>query len=66
MTLIIGPLRDEPGRKTRGTVPVDLGPTTVDGGLLEPDDVVGQVVICPVANPPGVYDGRLGKSRWAA
>ncbi|MFE7765170.1 succinylglutamate desuccinylase/aspartoacylase family protein [Streptomyces sp. NPDC057438] len=97
MTLTIGPLSAEPGRKTRGTVPVDLGPTTVDiplvlvngsrpgprvvltggihggefvgtdaaarlGGLLEPDDVTGQVVICPVANPPAVYDGRLGKS----
>ncbi|MET9972395.1 succinylglutamate desuccinylase/aspartoacylase family protein, partial [Streptomyces sp. NPDC006356] len=97
MTLTIGPLRAEPGHKTRGTVPVDLGPTTVDiplvlvngsrpgprvvitggvhggefvgtdaaarlGGLLEPEEIAGQVVICPVANPPAVYDGRLGKS----
>ncbi|MEU2748345.1 succinylglutamate desuccinylase/aspartoacylase family protein [Streptomyces collinus] len=97
MTLTIGPLRAEPGRKARGTIPVDLGITTVEiplvlvngsrpgprvvitggvhggefvgvdaaarlGGTLEPDDVAGQVVICPVANPPAVYDGRLGKS----
>ncbi|MET9680398.1 succinylglutamate desuccinylase/aspartoacylase family protein [Streptomyces coeruleorubidus] len=97
MTLTIGPLSAVPGRKTRGNIPVDLGPTTVDiplilvngsrpgptvvltggihggefvgteaatrlGGLLESEDVSGQVVICPVANPPAVYDGRLGKS----
>lgn len=97
MTLTIGPLSAEPGLKTRGTIPVDIGPTTVDiplvlvngsrpgprvvltggvhggefvgtdaaarlAGLLEPEDVTGQVVICPVANPPAVYDGRLGKS----
>ncbi|MCF1596578.1 succinylglutamate desuccinylase/aspartoacylase family protein [Streptomyces muensis] len=31
-------------------------------GLLEPDDVAGQVVICPVANPPAVYGGRLNIS----
>ncbi|PNG21242.1 succinylglutamate desuccinylase/aspartoacylase domain-containing protein, partial [Streptomyces cahuitamycinicus] len=30
--------------------------------LLEPDEVHGQVVICPVANPPAVYQGRLGVS----
>ena len=97
MTLTVGPLRAEPGRKTRGVIPVDLGPTTVEiplvlvngprpgprvvitggvhggefvgidaatrlAGFLEPDDVTGQVVICPVANQPAVYDGRLGKS----
>jgi predicted deacylase len=97
MTLTIGPLSAEPGRKTRGTIPADIGPTIVDiplilvngsrpgprvvvtggvhggefvgtdaatrlAGLLEPEDVSGQVVICPVANPPAVYDGRLGKS----
>ncbi|MET9872065.1 MULTISPECIES: succinylglutamate desuccinylase/aspartoacylase family protein [unclassified Streptomyces] len=97
MTLTIGPLSAEPGRKTRGTVPVDLGSTVVGiplilvngarpgprvvltggvhggefvgtdaaarlGGLLEPEEITGQVVICPVANPPAVYDGRLGKS----
>ncbi|MFF5980632.1 succinylglutamate desuccinylase/aspartoacylase family protein [Streptomyces olindensis] len=97
MTLTIGPLSAEPGRKTRGTIPVDLGPTTVDiplilvngsrpgpkvvltggihggefvgtdaaarlAGLLEPEEITGEVVICPVANPPAVYDGRLGKS----
>ena len=97
MTLTIGPLRAEPGRKTRGTIPVNLGITTVEiplvlvngsrpgprvvitggvhggefvgvdaatrlAGFLEPDEVAGQVVICPVANPPAVYDGRLGKS----
>ena len=97
MTLTIGALRAEPGDKARGTISVDIGPTTVGiplilvngsspgptvvltggihggefvgtdaaarlGGLLEPEDVTGQVVICPVANPPAVYDGRLGKS----
>lgn len=30
--------------------------------LLRPEDVDGEVVICPVANPPAVYDGRLGVS----
>ncbi|MFG2129217.1 succinylglutamate desuccinylase/aspartoacylase family protein [Streptomyces sp. NPDC048751] len=30
--------------------------------LLEPDEVRGQVVICPVANPPAVYQGRLNVS----
>ncbi|MFG2471448.1 succinylglutamate desuccinylase/aspartoacylase family protein [Streptomyces canus] len=95
--LIVGTLSAEPGSKTRGTLPADLGTLTVDipltlvngtrpgprvvitsgvhGGefvgidaatrlaaLLEPEEVAGQVVICPVANPPAVYDGRLGKS----
>ncbi|MBW8805322.1 MAG: succinylglutamate desuccinylase/aspartoacylase family protein [Catenulisporales bacterium] len=30
--------------------------------LLEPGEVRGQVVICPVANPPAVYQGRLNVS----
>ncbi|MET9508617.1 succinylglutamate desuccinylase/aspartoacylase family protein [Streptomyces flavidovirens] len=30
--------------------------------LLKPDEVSGQVIVCPVANPPAVYDGRLGVS----
>jgi predicted deacylase len=30
--------------------------------LLEPAQVHGQVIICPVANPPAVYQGRLGIS----
>ncbi|MDQ1043462.1 succinylglutamate desuccinylase/aspartoacylase family protein [Streptomyces sp. V4I2] len=30
--------------------------------LLEPDEVCGQVIICPVANPPAVYQGRLNIS----
>jgi uncharacterized protein len=29
---------------------------------LEPDQVRGQVIVCPVANPPAVYQGRLGVS----
>jgi len=97
MTLAIGTLRAEPGRKTRGVLPADLGTTTVEvplilvngarpgprvvitggvhggefvgvdattrlAGLLEPEDVAGQVVICPVANPPAVYGGRLNIS----
>lgn len=97
MTLTIGPLRAEPGRKTRGTLTADLGTTTADvplilvngsrpgprvvitggvhggefigieaatrlAGLLEPDDISGQLVICPVANPPAVYGGRLNIS----
>ena len=97
MNLTIGPLSAEPGQKTRGSLTVDLGTTTVDvplilingsrpgprvvltggvhggefipldattrlAGLLEPDDVAGQVVICPVANPPAVYGGRLNIS----
>ncbi|WP_128377214.1 succinylglutamate desuccinylase/aspartoacylase family protein [Streptomyces cavernae] len=97
MTLSIGPLRAEPGQKTRGSLPADLGSTTVEvplilvngsrpgprvvitggvhggefisldattrlAGLLEPDQVAGQLVICPVANPPAVYGGRLNVS----
>nr|WP_253267745.1 succinylglutamate desuccinylase/aspartoacylase family protein [Streptomyces asoensis] len=96
-TLDVGVLRAEPGTKTRGTVPADLGALTVDipltlvngahpgprvvitagvhGGeftgvdavtrlaaMLEPGEVHGQVVVCPVANPPAVYQGRLGVS----
>ncbi|MEU9919319.1 succinylglutamate desuccinylase/aspartoacylase family protein [Streptomyces sp. NPDC051001] len=30
--------------------------------LLDPGEVHGQVVVCPVANPPAVYQGRLGVS----
>ncbi|MFD4557746.1 succinylglutamate desuccinylase/aspartoacylase family protein [Streptomyces sp. NPDC058469] len=30
--------------------------------LLEPGQVHGQVIVCPVANPPAVYQGRLGVS----
>ncbi|MFJ3621779.1 succinylglutamate desuccinylase/aspartoacylase family protein [Streptomyces iakyrus] len=97
MTLTIGTLRAEPGRKTRGSLPADLGSTTVDvplilingsrpgprvvitggahggefvgvdattrlAGLLEPHEVAGQLVICPVANPPALYGGRLNIS----
>ncbi|MFF7263913.1 succinylglutamate desuccinylase/aspartoacylase family protein [Streptomyces sp. NPDC008159] len=97
MTLTIGTLRAEPGRKTRGVLPADLGSITVEvplilvngsrpgprvvitggvhggefigvdattrlAGLLEPDEVAGQVVICPVSNPPAVYGGRLNIS----
>jgi predicted deacylase len=97
MTLTIGRLRAEPGQKTRGSLPADLGTTRVDvplilvngsspgptvvitggvhggefigldattrlAGLLEPDDVAGRLVICPVANPPAVYGGRLNIS----
>ncbi|WP_257004358.1 succinylglutamate desuccinylase/aspartoacylase family protein [Streptomyces sp. SA15] len=29
---------------------------------LEPGEVHGQIVICPVANPPAAYGGRLGVS----
>lgn len=32
------------------------------GSLLEPDEIHGQILICPVANPPAVYQGRLGVS----
>ena len=32
------------------------------GSLLEPGEVHGQVIVCPVANPPAVYQGRLGVS----
>ncbi|MFF0087606.1 succinylglutamate desuccinylase/aspartoacylase family protein [Streptomyces canus] len=95
--LSVGALSAEPGTKTRGTVPADLGTLTADipltlvngahpgprvlitagvhGGeftgvdaatrlaaLLEPSEVHGQVVVCPVANPPAVYQGRLGVS----
>jgi predicted deacylase len=97
MTLTIGPLRAEPGRKTRGSLTADLGTTTADvplilvngsrpgprvvitggvhggefigidaaaqlAGLLEPKDICGQLVICPVANPPAGYGGRLNVS----
>ncbi|MGW1025715.1 succinylglutamate desuccinylase/aspartoacylase family protein [Streptomyces sp. NPDC002577] len=30
--------------------------------LLEPREVHGQVIVCPVANPPAVYQGRLSVS----
>ncbi|MFF2653556.1 succinylglutamate desuccinylase/aspartoacylase family protein [Streptomyces sp. NPDC058045] len=95
--LFVGALSAEPGTKARGTVPADLGTTTVDipltlihgahpgprvvitagvhGGeftgidaatrlaaLLEPGEVHGQILLCPVANPPAVYQGRLGTS----
>ncbi|MFJ8647785.1 succinylglutamate desuccinylase/aspartoacylase family protein [Streptomyces sp. NPDC093546] len=30
--------------------------------LLDPAEVTGQVLVCPVANPPAVYHGRLGVS----
>ncbi|MDX3230181.1 succinylglutamate desuccinylase/aspartoacylase family protein [Streptomyces sp. ME19-01-6] len=30
--------------------------------LLAADEVYGQVIVCPVANPPAVYQGRLGVS----
>ncbi|MFF2502782.1 succinylglutamate desuccinylase/aspartoacylase family protein [Streptomyces sp. NPDC058067] len=30
--------------------------------LLDPAEVRGQVIVCPVANPPAVYQGRLGVS----
>ncbi|MFF5982360.1 succinylglutamate desuccinylase/aspartoacylase family protein [Streptomyces olindensis] len=30
--------------------------------LLEPGEVCGQVIVCPVANPPAVYQGRLNVS----
>ncbi|MFE9017184.1 succinylglutamate desuccinylase/aspartoacylase family protein [Streptomyces sp. NPDC007808] len=30
--------------------------------LLEPGEVSGQVIVCPVANPPAVYQGRLNIS----
>ncbi|MEU6807293.1 succinylglutamate desuccinylase/aspartoacylase family protein [Streptomyces neyagawaensis] len=97
MTLTIGTLRAEPGRKTRGVLPADLGTTTVEvplilvngarpgprvvitggvhggefigvdattrlAGLLEPEEIAGQVIICPVANPAAVYGGRLNIS----
>jgi uncharacterized protein len=41
---------------------IPLDATTRLAELLEPDDVAGQVVICPVANPPAVYGGRLNTS----
>lgn len=96
-TLSVGSLSAEPGGKTRGSVPADLGTLTVDipltlvngarpgprvvitagvhGGeftgidaaarlaaRLEPGDVRGQVIVCPVANPPVVYQGRVDAS----
>ena len=41
---------------------IPLEATTHLAGLLEPDDIAGQVVICPVANPAAVYGGRLNIS----
>lgn len=32
------------------------------GRALDPEAISGQVVVCPVANPPAVYHGRLGVS----
>ncbi|WP_234389950.1 succinylglutamate desuccinylase/aspartoacylase family protein [Streptomyces sp. MMG1533] len=40
--------------------PIDAAVRLAD--LLEPGEVHGQVVICPVANPPAVYQGRLNIS----
>ncbi|MGW0930612.1 ethanolamine utilization protein EutE [Streptomyces sp. NPDC002644] len=39
---------------------IDAAARLVD--LLDPRRVHGQVVVCPVANPPAVYDGRLAAS----
>ena len=97
-SLSVGALSAEPGTKTRGTVPADLGTLTVDIPLTlvngarpgprvldhrqactaasspastrppgsrpcwNPARSHGQVVVCPVANPPAVYQGRLGVS----
>jgi uncharacterized protein len=41
---------------------ISVDATTRLAGLLEPDDIAGQLVICPVANPPAVYGGRLNIS----
>jgi hypothetical protein len=40
--------------------PIDAVVRLADG--LEPAEVHGQVIICPVANPPAVYQGRLNVS----
>lgn len=40
--------------------PIDAAVRLADG--LEPTEVRGQVIICPVANPPAVYQGRLNIS----
>ncbi|MEU3092787.1 succinylglutamate desuccinylase/aspartoacylase domain-containing protein [Streptomyces massasporeus] len=40
--------------------PIDAVVRLADG--LEPSEVHGQVIICPVANPPAVYQGRLNIS----
>ncbi|TDC42583.1 M14 family metallopeptidase [Micromonospora sp. KC213] len=41
---------------------VGVDATTRLAGLLDPAEVRGQVIICPVANPPAVYQGRLNVS----
>jgi predicted deacylase len=57
-----------PGRRVVITAGVHGGEFTgIDAAarlaaLLEPEEVHGQVIICPVANPPAVYDGRLNIS----
>ena len=40
--------------------PIDAAVRLAD--RLDPDEVHGQVIICPVANPPAVYQGRLNIS----
>jgi predicted deacylase len=41
---------------------ISLDATTRLAGLPEPDEVACQLVICPVANPSAVYEGRLNIS----
>jgi predicted deacylase len=41
---------------------IGIGAATRLGALLEPEEVRGQVVICPVANPPAAYLGRSSES----
>lgn len=65
LTLVNGA---HPGRRVVITAGVHGGEFTgVDAAtrfaaLLEPGEVHGQIVVCPVANPPAVYHGRLGTS----
>ncbi|HKS48203.1 MAG TPA: succinylglutamate desuccinylase/aspartoacylase family protein [Amycolatopsis sp.] len=58
----------EPGPRVVITAGVHGGEFTgVDAAVrladrIAPEDLAGQLVICPVANPPAVYQGRLGVS----
>ncbi|WP_037884880.1 succinylglutamate desuccinylase/aspartoacylase family protein [Streptomyces sp. NRRL S-646] len=41
---------------------VGIDAATRLAALLEPGELHGQLIVCPVANPPAVYQGRLGSS----
>jgi hypothetical protein len=56
--LAIGPLRAKPGRKTRGSLPADLGTTTAEVPLILVNGVRGMVPASTTGWEPGRRSGR--------